>query len=42
MKVFLVSGRARHGKDTMSRMIAEKYEQMGKKVCSVESCAASI
>lgn len=36
MKVFLVSGRARHGKDTMSRMIAEKYEQMGKKVCFIQ------
>ena len=36
MKIFLVSGRARHGKDTMSRMIAEKYEQMGKKVCFIQ------
>ncbi len=36
MKIFLVSGRARNGKDTMSRMIAKKYEEMGKKVCFIQ------
>ena len=33
MKVFLISGKARHGKDTTGNFLQEAYEQKGYKVC---------
>lgn len=36
MKLYLISGRARNGKDTMSRMIAREYEKRGHKVCFIQ------
>ncbi len=33
MKVYLVSGKAKHGKDTTGKFIKEKYLEMGKKSC---------
>ena len=33
MKVFLISGKARHGKDTTGNFLQEAYEQKGFKVC---------
>lgn len=36
MKVYLVSGRARNGKDTMSRLIQKEYESLGKRVCFIQ------
>lgn len=36
MKIYLVSGRARNGKDTMSRLIQKEYENLGKRVCFIQ------
>ena len=36
MKVYLISGRARNGKDTMSQMIKEEYDLLNKKVCFIQ------
>jgi len=36
MKVYLISGRARNGKDTMSKMIEKEYKLLGKKVCFIQ------
>ena len=33
MKVFLISGKARHGKDTTGNFLQEAYEEKGYKVC---------
>ncbi len=35
MKVYLVSGKARHGKDTIAGFLKEELEKRGKKVCYV-------
>ncbi|MDE5587171.1 MAG: hypothetical protein K2I72_02225 [Bacilli bacterium] len=36
MKLYLISGRARNGKDTLSKFIQEEYEKRGKKVCFIQ------
>ena len=36
MKIYLISGRARNGKDTMSKMFEEEYNLLGKKVCFIQ------
>lgn len=36
MKIYLISGRARNGKDTMSNMIKDEYDLLGKKVCFIQ------
>lgn len=33
MKVYLISGKSRHGKDTLGSMLKEIYEEKGQKVC---------
>lgn len=33
MKVYLISGKSRHGKDTTGDFIQKEYERRGKKVC---------
>jgi len=33
MKIYLISGKARHGKDTFASFLKEEYENHGKKVC---------
>ena len=39
MKIYLVSGKARHGKDTISGFLKEELEKKGKKVCYVRYAA---
>lgn len=39
MKVYLVSGKARHGKDTIAGFLKEELEKRGKKVCFVRYAA---
>lgn len=36
MKIYLISGRARNGKDTMSKMFEDEYNLLGKKVCFIQ------
>lgn len=36
MRLYLISGRARNGKDTMSEMIQKEYEALGKRVCFIQ------
>lgn len=36
MKLYLISGRARNGKDTLSKMIQEEYQKVGKRVCFIQ------
>ena len=36
MILYLVSGRARNGKDTMSKMIEKEYQKLGKRVCFIQ------
>lgn len=36
MKIYLISGRARNGKDTMSHIIEKEYQSLGKKVCFIQ------
>ncbi len=36
MKLYLISGRARNGKDTLSKFIQEEYEKKGKRVCFIQ------
>lgn len=36
MKVYLISGRARNGKDTMSKMLEKEYDLLGKRVCFIQ------
>lgn len=36
MRLYLISGRARNGKDSMSQMIREEYESRGKRVCFIQ------
>lgn len=36
MKLYLISGRARNGKDTMSEMMKEELESKGYKVCFIQ------
>ncbi|MBE6147020.1 MAG: hypothetical protein E7168_01650 [Firmicutes bacterium] len=36
MKLYLISGRAQNGKDTMSQMMAKEYENRGYKVCFIQ------
>ena len=36
MRLYLISGRAINGKDTLSQMIRSDYEQRGKKVCFIQ------
>lgn len=36
IKIFLISGRARNGKDTVSNMIDDEYTKLGKKVCFIQ------
>lgn len=36
MKLFLISGRARNGKGTISAIMKEEYEKMGRKVCFIQ------
>lgn len=36
MKIYLISGRARNGKDTMSQMIKKEYDLLEKKVCFIQ------
>ena len=33
---YLISGRARNGKDTVSTMIEDEYVKLGKKVCYIQ------
>lgn len=34
--IYLISGRARNGKDTVSTMIEDEYVKLGKKVCYIQ------
>ena len=34
--IYLISGRARNGKDTMSKMLEEEYKLLGKRVCFIQ------
>lgn len=36
MKIILISGKARHGKDTLGAYIKEAYEEQGMKVCQLQ------
>ncbi len=36
MRLYLISGRARNGKDTMSQMMQQEYEILGKRVCFIQ------
>ena len=36
MKIYLISGRARNGKDTMSHIIEKEYQSLSKKVCFIQ------
>ncbi len=36
MRLYLISGRARNGKGTLSELISKEYESLGKKVCVIQ------
>ncbi len=36
MKLYLISGKAGHGKDTFANILKDQYENLGKKVCSIQ------
>lgn len=35
-RIYLISGRARNGKDTISNMLEDEYTKLGKKVCFIQ------
>ena len=36
MRLYLISGRARNGKGTLSELICKEYESLGKRVCRIQ------